>query len=211
MDRFQLMSGRSGLAVGPEVVGFKWPGVSQVGIQGHEQRRALLYDPHSGVTVAVNATLMPLRLAKPTLQVQVVTRQARLVTADEQARLEAPHRRRHLAPHRVRFGPQAIANRLEEGTAFMARAARRIEGGGDLDDLAHTLPDRDLGLLDRIQSPVDEPGQATQERLGSPPFFAPRFRPMDRLTSPNASAIRKPGGWSGPPWSSLRMPRTAQQ
>jgi hypothetical protein len=182
-----------------------------VGIQGHEQRRALLHDSHSGMTAAVNPTLMPLRLAKPTLQVEVVAWQARLVTADEQTRLEAPHHRRHPSPDRVRFGSQAIAKRLEEGSALFTRAARWIEGGGNLDDLAHTLLDRDLRLLDRIKSPVDEPGQAAQERLGSPPFFAPRFRPRDCLTSPNASAIRKPGGWSGPPWSSLRMPRTAEQ
>ncbi len=211
MDRFQLMPGRLGLAVAAEVVGFKWLGVGQVGIQGQEQRWAFLHDSHSGVTVAVNPTLMSLRLSKPTLQIEVVTGQAWLVTTDEKTRLEALHHRRHLASDRVRSGSQAIAERLEEGSTLFARAARRVEDGGNLDDLAHTLSDRDLRLLDRIKSPVDEPGQATQERLGSPPFFAPRFRPRDCLTSPRAWAIRKPGGWRGPPWPSLRMPRTAQQ
>ena len=211
MDRFQLMSGRLGFAVAAEVVGFKWFGVSQVGVQGQQQRRTLLDDSHPGMTVAVNPTLMPLRLAKPTLQIEVVIGQVRLVTADEQTRLEAPHHRRHLSPDRVRFGSQAIAKDLEEGSTRLARAARRVESGGNLDDLAHTLSDRDLRLLDRIKPPVDEPGQATQERLGSPPFFASRFRPRDCLTSPRASAIRRPGGRSGPPWSSLRTPRIVQQ
>jgi hypothetical protein len=131
------------------------------------------------MAVTVNPTLMPLRLAKPTLQIEVVTRQVRLVTADKQTRLEAPHHRRHLSPDRVCFGSQTLAKRLEEGPTLVAQAARRIEGGGDLDG---------------IKSPVDEPGQPTQERLGSPPFFASRFRPRDCLTSPNASAIRNPGG-----------------
>ena len=163
------------------------------------------------MTVAVNPTLMPLGLAEPTLQIEVVTRQVRLVTTDEQSRLEAPHHRRHLPPDRVRFGSQAISQRREDHATLIARAAGRIESRGDLDDLVDVLLGRDLRLLDRIKSPVDEPGQAAQERFTTPPFFAPRFRPRDCRTSPNASAIRSPGGWRGPPWSSLRMPRTAQQ
>src|SRR5260221_9922167 len=100
------------------------------------------------MTAAVDPTLMALGLAKPTLQIEVVTRQVRLVTADKQPGLEAPHHRRHPLPDRVRFGSQAIAKRLEEGSTLFARAARRIEGGGNLDDLTHMLLDRDLRLLD---------------------------------------------------------------
>ena len=163
------------------------------------------------MTVTVDPTLVALRLAEPTLQIEVVPRQIRIVTANEQPRLKAPHHRRHPPPDRVRFGSQAIAQRLEEGSTVIARAAGRIEGRGNPDDLINVLLDRDLRLLDRVEPPVDEPGQATQERLAAPPFFAPRLRPRDCRTSPNASAIRSPGGWSGPPWSSLRMPRTAEQ
>jgi hypothetical protein len=163
------------------------------------------------MTVAVNPTLMALGLAEPTLQIEVVTRQVRIVTSDEQSRLETPHHRRHLLPDRVRFGSQAITQPREDDTTLIVRAAGRIEGRGDLNDLGDVLLDRDLRLLDRIQSPVDEPGQAAQERFASSPFFDPRFRPRDCRTALNASAIRSPGGFSGPPWSSLRMPRTAQQ
>ena len=163
------------------------------------------------MTVTVDATLVALGLAEPTLQIEVVPRQIRIVTANEQPRLKAPHHRRHLPPDRVRLGSQAITQRREEGPTLFAHAAGRIEGGGNLDDLVDVLLDRDLRLLDRVEPPVDEPGQAAQERLAAPPFFAPRTRPRDCRTSPNASAIRSPGGWSGPPWSSLRMPRTAEQ
>jgi hypothetical protein len=163
------------------------------------------------MTVAMNPTLMALGLAKPTLQIEVVTRQVRLVPSDEQSRLEAPHHRRHLLPDRVRFGLQAISQRHECDATFIARAAGRIESRPDLDDLVNLLLDRDLRLLDRIKSPVDEPGQAAQERFASPPFLAPRFRPRDCRTSLNASAIRSPGGFSGPPWSSLRIPRATEQ
>ena len=163
------------------------------------------------MTVAMNPTLMALGLAKPTLQIEVVLRQARIVPSDEQPRFEAPHHSRHLLPDRVRFGLQALSQGREGDAALIARAAGWIESRPDLDDLVNLLPDRDLRLLDRIKSPVDEPGQAAQERFAAPPFFAPRFRPRDCRTSPNALAIRRPGGSSGPPWSSLRMPRTAQQ
>src|SRR4051812_33179144 len=163
------------------------------------------------MAVAVDPTLMPLWLAEPTLQFEVVTRQAWLFTTAEQSRPEAPHHRRHPLSDRVILGPQAITNLLEEGSTPIARSAGRIESGGDLDDLLDVPLDCDPGLLDRIKPPVDVPGQANQERLGAPPFFAPRFRPSDCRTSFNASAIRSPGGWSGPPWSSLRIPRTAEQ
>ncbi len=65
----------------------------QVGIQRQQQRGTFLHDSHSGMTMTVNPTLVTLRLAKPTLQIQVVSRQVRVITADEQAHLEALHHR----------------------------------------------------------------------------------------------------------------------
>jgi hypothetical protein len=211
MNRLELVSRRSGIAVGSQVFRVEGLGVRQVGIQCQEQGRTFLHDSHPGMTVAVNPTLVSLRLAKPTLQIQVVTRQVRLITADEQARLETRHHRRHLPTDRVRLGSQAIPQRGEVRVTLNARAVGRIESGGNFDDLLDLLSDRDLRFLDRVQPSIDEPGQATQERFAAPPFFASRIRPRDCLTSSNASAIRRPGGCIGPPWSSLRMPRIAEQ
>ena len=56
--------------------------MSQVRIQGQDQRRTFLHDPHSGMTMAVNPTLMALGLAEPPLKVEVVSRQVRIVTAE---------------------------------------------------------------------------------------------------------------------------------
>src|SRR5262249_53014219 len=72
-------------------------------------------------------------------------------------------------------------------------------------------PDRLLLGLDQVQTPVDARRQPAQLRLRGPPFCAARFRPSDCLTSVSASLISSPGGWSGPPWSLLRIPRTAAQ
>jgi hypothetical protein len=72
-------------------------------------------------------------------------------------------------------------------------------------------PDRLLLGSHQVQPLVDAGGQPDQLLLREPPFFAPRFGWIDCRTSSNAPAIRSPGGSSGPPWSSLRIPRTAAQ
>ena len=43
------------------------------------------------------------------------------------------------------------------------------------------------------------PDQPAELLLREPPFFASKFRWIDSWTSFSASAIRKPGGCSGPP------------
>jgi hypothetical protein len=57
--------------------------MSQVRIQGQDQRRTLLNDPHSGMTMAVNPTLMALGLAEPPLQGEIVPRQVHVVSTEE--------------------------------------------------------------------------------------------------------------------------------
>ena len=142
--------------------------MSQVRIQGQDQRRTFLHDPHPGMTMAVNPTLMALGLAEPPLQVEIVPRQVHVVTTEEEARLEAPHHPGHLLPDRVTIRLEAIAKGLESGSTSVAITTRRIERGGHLDDLIDVLLDRDLGLLDRAEPPIDVTSQATQERLGTP-------------------------------------------
>jgi hypothetical protein len=199
MDRLALMAGWLGLPVREQVLGNERRGMSQVRIRGQDQRRPFPHDPHSGMAMAVNPTLMALGLAGPPLPVEIVPRQVPLVTTEEEARSEAPHHPGHLLPDRVAIRLEAIAKGLESGATPVAIATRRIEHGGHLDDLIDVLPDRDLSFLDRAEPPIDVTGQATPERLGTPPSFAPRSRRSDGRTSPNASAIRNPGGWSGPP------------
>src|SRR5262249_37198401 len=67
------------------------------------------------------------------------------------------------------------------------------------------------GLACDIQSAVNATDETFQPRLCMPPFCACRLRSSDARTSCNASLIRTPGGCSGPPWSSLSIPRTAAQ
>jgi hypothetical protein len=187
------------------------PGVGVVGIQRMDQRRSFLDDPNPGVATAVDPTLMPLGQPEPTLQIQVVLHIVNIVSADEEAGPEAPHHAGHLPVDRVVVSPEALEDRVEVGLTLMRSARLGGQGRGHLPNRLDMAQDRFLLGLDQVQALLDPGGQSAQLRLGEPPFFASRFRPIDCRTSSNASAILKPGGWSGPPWSSLRMPRTAAQ
>src|SRR5262249_44606336 len=111
-------------------------------------------------------------------------------------------------PDRRRLqGDSAARRRGAAGRSSRGGAQRR----GHLLDRGDVTPGRVLLRLDQVEALVDTRRQATQLRLREAPFPAARFRPMDRLTSVSAALISSPGGWSGPPWSLLRMPRTAAQ
>ncbi len=173
--------------------------MARVRIQGREQGRPVLNQPHTDVTMTVDPTLVALGQAEPPLQIEIVPRQSRVITPDEQPRCETPHHPGHLLPHPIITRVELLANRLEGRRTLSLIPLGRIQGGPDLDDILDVLANRLLGLLDRSQPPIEEPSQSSQERLGTPPFFASRFRWSDWRTSPKASAIRRPGGWSGPP------------
>ena len=52
-------------------------------IQGMHQGRTFLHNPDSGVFVSMNAAFMPLGLAKPAFQVEIVSRLVGVVAAHE--------------------------------------------------------------------------------------------------------------------------------
>jgi hypothetical protein len=56
-----------------------------------------------------------------------------------------------------------------------------------------------LDLFDFVETRLDASREPAELLLREPPFFASKFRWIDSWTSPKASAIRNPGGCSGPP------------
>src|SRR4051794_16862286 len=112
---------------------------------------------------------------------------------------------------RIAVAFQAGPDRVKVALACGRSARGRVQGRGPLPDRRDVTTDRSLLRLDQVQAPVDACRQAAQLRLREAPFCAARFRPRDCLTCVSASLISNPGGWSGPPWSLLRMPRTAAQ
>lgn len=211
MQGFPLTPRRLRIPIGPKILGTERLGMTQVGIQRQEQRRSFLHDPHPRMTMPVNPSFVPLGAAKPPLQLQVFLRQRQVLGADKQPALETPHQPGEVLAGRVLVGAESIPQSLELDATTLTATSRRIERGPDLNDFRDLPLDRLLIGSDQVQPPIDATRQSFQERLGTPPFFASRFRWSDSRTSPNASAIRRPGGWSGPPWSSLRTPRTAAQ
>ena len=201
----------SGRTVRQQVVDAERFGVAVVGVQRVHQCRPFLDDPHARVAMAVDPTLMPLGQAEPTLQIEIVVDLIEGVTASKEAGAEALHQPGHMLVDRVTVAVKASEDRVEVGLTLGRLLRRRVQGRGHLLDRLDVAPDRLLSGFDQVQSLVDAGGQSVQLLLREPPFFTSRFRWIDCRTSSNASAIRNPGGSSGPPWSLLRIPRTAAQ
>jgi len=211
VDRLSLARRCAGRTVRQQVGDDEWFGVGVVGVQCMDQRRPFLNDPHSRMAMAVDPTLMPLGQAEPPLQIEIVADLIEAVIAGKEAGVEAPHQPGHLPVDRIAVAIKASQDRLEVGPTPGRSLRGRVQGRGHLLDGLDVAPDRLLLGSHQVQSLADAGGQPAQLLLRESPFFVSRFRWTDCRTSSNASAIRNPGGSSGPPWSSLRIPRTAAQ
>ena len=182
-----------------------------VRVQHQDQRGPFLHDPDPRVAMAVNPPLVALRQAKPPLEVEIVEDLSDVVTTSEQTATERHHQPHHVVMNRIGSLRESSAQLLKPRLTLRAIPRPRIQRRGHLPDLLHIPANRLLLALDQGQTTVDTTGQTVQLLLGEPPFFASKLRWIDSRTCPNPSAIRTPGGWRGPPWSSLRRPRTAAQ
>ena len=109
------------------------------------------------------------------------------------------HHVAHVVVDRVGTALALRLQRLKLGLSLRARAAGRVKGGLDGSHLRHLVAHLVLGGLHTAQPPVDVAGQTGESLMCCPPFWASRFRWRDARTSPRASAMRMPGGCSGPP------------
>ena len=94
---------------------------------------------------------------------------------------------------------ESIDQFLERLLPLGAGPLSRFEGCCDFLDLLDVLSDRRVLVAYFFESTVDAAGQSDELLFCEPPFCSSTFRSIDSRTSLNASAIRKPGGWSGPP------------
>ena len=183
----------------------------RVRVQSMHQRWSLENNANPGVAMTVDPPLVTLGQAKPTFQVEIVVDLLKLALADEKAGEKARHDLDDLLVNRVFSTLESIAQFVECRLPFRASLLSGFEGRGDLVDVLDVFSDDFLFDPNSVQTSVDAVGQAAELLFREPPFFSSRFRWIDSRTSSNASAILKPGGWRGPPWSSLRIPRTAAQ
>lgn len=149
--------------------------------------------------MTVNAPLMALGQAEPSLKIEIVLDLLELSLADEKAAQEADHQRDHVLANRIFFPLELIDQLFELRLAILATPPSRFEGRGHLADVLDVLADWLLLGLDVLQSSVNASGQTAELLFCESPFFASKFRWSDSRTSSKASAIRRPGGWSGPP------------
>ena len=176
-----------------------------------DQGGPLLHDPNARVAMPVDPPLVALGQAEPPFQIEIVSDRRQLGAADEQARQEAQHDPGEVLVDRILLALETTGQRLKLLLSTRTTSLLRIEGRSDLLEILDVLSNLLLLISNFVQAPVDALGQAAQLLLCEPPFFASKLRWIESRTSCNAAAIRSPGGSSGPPWSSLRMPRTAVQ
>jgi hypothetical protein len=171
----------------------------RVGVQGMHQRRSVQDQTNPRMAVTVNPPLVTLGQAKPTLQIEIVSDRFILLLAHEQARQEAEHHRGHAVADRIigllEFIDQGLELLLSLGDVLGPGFQRR----GHLRDHFDVVADHLLDLFDFVETRLDASREPAELILREPPLFASKFRWIDSWTSPKASAIRKPGGCSGPP------------
>src|SRR4051794_12959934 len=149
--------------------------------------------------MAVNPPLMTLGQAKPSFQIKVILDLFKQAFAHEQAGEKTDHHLGHLLVNRVPGVLESIDQFLELRLPIGTVTYPRFEGRGDFLDVLDVVADRLLFVAHFVPAAVDAAGESAELLLCESPVFAPRFRWIDARTSSSASAIRKPGGWSGPP------------
>ena len=170
-----------------------------VHVQSMHHRRSFENDSNSRVAMTVDSSLVALRQAKPSFQIEIVSNLLKLTLADEKASEKAHHHLDYLLVNQVLLTLESIDQFFELLLPSRASFLPRFESCGYFRDVLDVASDRLLFGPNFVEAPVDTTGQATELLFREPPFFSSRFRWIDSRTSFKASAIRKPGGWSGPP------------
>lgn len=170
-----------------------------MGVEGMHQRRSFQDNPNPSVAMAVNPSFVTLGQAKPTLQIEIVSDLLKLALAHEKAGEKALHHLAHSLVNRILLMGKTIDQSFKRFLSLGARPLSGFEGRGDFLDVLDLFSDDFLLVSNFFKSTVDAAGQSAELLFREPPFFASTFRWIDSRTSLNASDIRKPGGWSGPP------------
>lgn len=182
-----------------------------MGIQRMDQCGPLLHNPNARVAMPVDPAFVALGQAEPPFQIEIISDLGKLGSADEEAGQEAQHDPGEVLVDRILLALEAVGQRFKLLPATGTTSLLRVQGRIDLLEILDVLSKRLLLVSNFVQAPVNALGQAAQLLFCEPPFFASKLRWIESRTSFKASAILSPGGSSGPPWSSLRMPRTAVQ
>ena len=202
---------RNRVAKGQQVGGGKRFGVTLVEIQSVNQRRAFQHDSHTGVAMSVDAAFVGFGVAKPAFQIEIILRQTSRIATGKQALFKAQQDFRHLLSYGISAGLTDAMQFVEAGTARLAVALGRIESFGNGTHDFNMLANHGQFVSHAVETAIHAARQTFQRLFRSAPFFVARQRSTDPRTDCNASTMRRPGGCSGPPWSSFRIPFTTVQ
>ena len=184
------------MTVGLKVIDRKRAIMVHMRVKRQHQCRTLLHNPYPRVATAMEPTLMAFGTLKPTFQIQIVGRKIGCLTTRQTTPAQSCSSFwRNVGAWDPRLTPTACRRKINcasrsSPVVFVVRPQGAIHRLQVLDVGLHLRQ----GLTYDIQAAVNAAGQTRQQRLGSPPFFAPRLRSSASRTSWRASLIRKPGG-----------------
>jgi hypothetical protein len=129
--------------------------VGEVRVECQQQRRALLDDADSGMTMTVNPALVPFGLFKPALQIEIVLGEFRLFLSYEQPRRKTRHDTAHVLPDRIVTRVQLPLYDLKLRLTLSPRATRRFQRALDRPECVHMGSQSFSRLVGGRQPPVN--------------------------------------------------------
>ena len=108
-EGLKLSGGGSGVPIGKQIGGGQRCWVPQVNVQGVDQRAAFLHDADSGVVMPVNASFVPLGVAEPAFQIEIIAWQLHRIAPGKEPGLKTAHPLSHLLMPFAGAGLQLIA------------------------------------------------------------------------------------------------------
>ena len=170
-----------------------------VRIEHRQESGPLLNDAHAGVAMAVDAAFVAFWQSERAFEIIVVGRQIRIVISDKETGGESVDDVAEEVSHRQWIIAERLA-KVEEGRSPLFEGAGfGVEILGNFLNVRKMQPDLGLCGLDMGQTAVDTAYKSLLGFVGRAPFFATRLRCKESRTCCRESAMRNPGGCSGPP------------
>lgn len=168
-------------------------------IEHRQESGALLNDTHAGVAMAVDAPFVAFRQSERAFEIIVVSGQIRIVISDKETGRESVDDLAEELSYRQWIIAECLA-KVEEGCSPLFEGAGfGVEILGDFLNVLQIQPDLGLCGLDLGETAVDTAYKSFLGFIGRAPFFASRLRSRESRTCSRESAMRNPGGCSGPP------------
>ena len=126
----------------------------QVSVQHASQGRPLANDSRPGMMPPMDSPLVAFGLAKPSFQVQIVSRQF-IDRAQKQTRQKTCHQSHQVLGERVWLLGEVLAKFIKLTATVFLRAVSRIERIGNRLDFLHVRPQFGLNFFDGFQPTVN--------------------------------------------------------